>query len=412
MSSPQATGADAQATGADAQATGADARATGAEASVRDPAVPATGRPRVLLAPVTITPTKPLTPSHLKGLFWTDVALRASRPLAEVTHRSSHTAFDACEQTLGFWEYLDRTVGDVDYSGLSGDVIGELYMRFRAAGERAPFHACLPYLEAIERHGWVHPASARLLELWAGQYHRLGLHDPGLTAHQPPRIGLAEMIDRLRRLGMCLDLRADGGPVFLDATRDGIPLRQIIAADGRPNYLACALRDLLPLAPEHDEVVLLHDRDLEPDYLLLHRVLAGLGPRVHRITLGRVPIDGRVTSARHGGWQQHGAEALLDEFGDRHDPAALRLGLRLYFIAVLGPGDHDSFRPELLDRYLAKARRLLDAAPDAGWSAVRDGLDAHRGAGAAHVDPYRLTAGLLNRRRAAPARELLTEVYT
>ena len=63
---------------------------------------------------------------------------------------------------------------------------------------------------------------------------------------------------------MCLDLRADGGPVYLDATRYGLPLRQIVAADGQPNYLACALRELVAAGPvATTSVVLLHDRGLE-----------------------------------------------------------------------------------------------------------------------------------------------------
>jgi hypothetical protein len=372
-------------------------------------------RHRVLVAPVTVTPTKPLTPSHLKGLFWADVVHRATRWLADVTHHSSHTAFHPCEQTVGFWEYLDRTVGDIDYSGMSENEIGELYVRYRTDDDRAPFARCVPYVDAIERHGWVHPASARLLELRVDQYRQLGLHDPGLTGHQPPGIGLDEAIDGLHDLGLCLDLRANGGPVYLDATRDGIPLRQIVGPDGRPNYLACALRDLLPLTPWYDEVVLLHDRELEADYLLLQRVLGQLGPPVRRVPLGRVPIDGQIVSARHGGWQQHTAPALLAEFGDRHDPMALRLGMRLYFIGVLGPGDHDSFRADLLERNLTRAARLLDSATDTGPDGVLDWLAAHRGASTAdqlYVDAYRLTAGLLGRHRRTPPRELLTKVFT
>jgi hypothetical protein len=370
---------------------------------------------RVLVAPVTVTPTKPLAPSHLKGLFWADVVHRATRALADVTHRSSHTAFHPCEQTVGFWEYLDRALGDTDYSGMSEDEIGELYVRYRGDGDRAPFAACVPYLDAIEQHGWVHPASARLLELRAGQYRRLGLHDPGLTAHQPPAIGLDAAIDRLHALGVCLDLRADGGPVYLDMTREGIPLRQIVGPDGRPNYLACALRDLLPLAAGYDEVVLLHDRDLAADYQLLQRVLSRLGPPVRRVSLGRVPIDGLIASARHGGWQRHTARALLAELGSRHDLPALRLGMRLYFIGVLGPGDHDSFRPDLLERHLVRAAKLLDSAADTGCDAVSGWLAAHRDTRTGdqlHIDAYRLTAGLLGRHGRTPPRELLTGVFT
>jgi hypothetical protein len=365
-------------------------------------------RPRVLLAPVTVTPAKPLTPSHLKGLLWTDVMFRATRLLADVTYRSSHTTYDVCEQTAGFWEYLDRTLGDTDYSACSEEDIGALYVRYRAADERAPFAACRPYVEATERQGWVHPASARVLELWRGHYARLGLHDPGLTAYQPPGLGLAAMIDRLSSLGMCLDLRRHGGPVYLDATRHGLPLRQIVAADGRPNYLACALRELLPLAPAYDEIVLLHDRDLEPDYLLLTRVLEPLGALVHRVAVGRVPIEGRIRSARHGDWHGHTAGTLLDAASGQ-DPGVLRLGMRLYFIATLGPGDRDSFRGDLLRRCFGRARRLLAEASGSGDVAAA--LSRHRGEHC-YVDPYRLTSSLLAARPRGPVRSLVSGVFT
>ena len=263
-------------------------------------------RPRLLLAPVTITPSKPLTPSHLKGLLWADVLYRATAHLADVDYRYSPTTYHPTEQTLGFWEYLDRTLGEADYRGRGEEDIGELYVGYRSAGERVPASALRPYADAVER-GWVHPAGARVLELWASHYARLGLHDPGLTAHQPPGMGLEEALGRLETLGLCVDHRGHGGPVHLDATRHGLPLRQIVAAGGRPNYLACALRELVPLAPRYDEIVLICDRDLETDYLLLQRVLAAFGPVVHRIVLGRVPINGRIRSARHGDW--HGCSA-------------------------------------------------------------------------------------------------------
>jgi len=208
--------------------------------------------------------------------------------------------------------------------------------------------------------------------------------------------------------GLCVDLRVHGGPVYVDATRFGLPLRQIMSADGRPNYLACALRDLVPLAPKHDETVLLYDRELEPDYLLLHRVLAQLGATVWRVPIGRVPIDGRITSARHGGWHDHAAAALLDAAGG-FDDAALRLGMRLYFIAMLGPGSTDSFRHELLHRWLNRAGRLLAGISGRG-RAPAEVVAAHRGEHA-YVDPYRLTASLLNRHREQPGSDLLREVF-
>ncbi|WP_369381165.1 hypothetical protein [Streptomyces sp. cg36] len=380
-------------------------------ASAAAPAPSAAGaRRRVLLAPITITPSKPLTPSHLKGLFWTDVMYRATGCLADVDYRFSHTTYHLTEQTLAFWEFLDRTHGDADYSQLSEDDIGALYVRHRAAPERAPAEALRPYAEAVERHGWVHPAATRVLGLWRGHYRRLGLHDPGLLAHQPPGLGLEEALERLRARGLCLDHRELGGPVYLDLTRHGLPLRQIVTADGRPNYLACALRELLPLAPDFDEVVFLYDRELDPDYQLLARVLAPLGPSVHRVPVGRVPVDGKIRSAREGGWRGLDAGALLDAAHADHDPAAVRLGMRLYFIATLGPGQGQSHRPELLHQCLRRAERLLAGAPPEAGPALAERLAVHR-RDHVYVDPYRLTTGLLARHRAAPARDLLAEVF-
>ncbi|MGC5561906.1 hypothetical protein ACPYPG_03550 [Streptomyces sp. FR-108] len=374
------------------------------------PGTPA-ARHRVLLAPVTVTPSKPLTPSHLKGLLWSDVMYRATSQVAEVTLRYSHTTYHPTEQTLGFWEFLDRRYGDLDYDCLDECGIGELYVAFRAAGATAPAAALRPYAEAVAQ-GWTHPAATRVLGIWTGQYEALGLTDPGLLAHQPPGFGLTEMIDRLGAIGMCLDHRPLGGPVFLDLTRHGLPLRPLVSADGRPNYLACALRELMPLAVGYDEVVLLYDSQLDPDYQRLARVLAALGPGVVRVPVGRVPIDGTIRSAREGGWQDHHAGALLDAAGSGHSPAAVRLGMRLYFIAVLGPGHSEGYRPELLRQYLGRAERLIAAVqtdPRPPQRPLAERVDGHR-RDRLHVDPYRLTCSLLGRRR-RPAADLLTEVY-
>ncbi|MGA5559727.1 hypothetical protein ACPCUV_00825 [Streptomyces platensis] len=369
----------------------------------------AVDRPRVLLAPITVTPSKPLTPSHLKGLLWTDVMYRATRPLADVAYRYSHTTYHPTEQTLGFWEFLDRGRGATDYGDFTEERIGELYIAFRAA-ERAPAQALSPYAEAVER-GWVHPVSTRILQLWSEHYAALGLHNPGLLQHQPPGLGLDAALERLTGLGMCLDHREVGGPVYLDLTRFGLPLRQLVTADGRPNYLACALRELIPLAPDFDEVVLLYDHELDPDYQQLERVLTALGPRVRRVAVGRVPIEGRIHSARHGGWRGLHAGTLIDAARAGYPEDAVRLGMRLYFIAVLGPGWQQSFRSDLLLQCVKRAARLLDTAgPQTDGTALADRLARHR-KDHVYVAPYRLTSHLLGKRRAAPATDLLRTVF-
>src|SRR5205814_1832486 len=155
------------------------------------------------------------------------------------------------------------------------------------------------------------------------------------------------------------------------------PLRQIIGADGRPNYLACALRELMPLATAHDEVVLLYDSGLDLDYRLLERVLSELGPTVWRVSIGRVPIDGEVRSARHGGWQGYGAADLLAMAREGYEEPIVRLGMRLYFIAMLGQGPQQSFRHDLLRKSLARAARLLAAARHDGPDDLEENLPRH-----------------------------------
>nr|WP_306432945.1 hypothetical protein [Streptomyces harenosi] len=343
---------------------------------------------------------------------------RATQPLASVTYRYSHTTYHPTEQTLGFWEFLDRTHGDLDYGALSEEEIGDLYVAYRAAaaggpgaaGPRARAEALRPYAEAVE-DGWVHPASTRILHLWSAHYAALGLHDPGLLEHQPPGLTLDETLARLDALGMILDLRGAGGPVYLDHTRAGLPLRQLVTADGRPNYLACALRELMALAPGFDEVVLVYDTELDPDYRQLARVLTALGPAVRRVPVGRVPIEGRIRSARHGGWRDHHAGALLTAAYDAgHDAAAVHLGMRLYFIAVLGPGHRQSFRADLLHQCLRRAERMLERARYGDESELAPELARHR-KDHLYVDPYRLTSSLLGRRNREPAPGLLTEVF-
>jgi len=145
-------------------------------------------------------------------------------------------------------------------------------------------------------------------------------------------------------------------------------------------------------------------------------VLTRLGPTVRRVPIGRVPIDGKITSARHGGWRGHTAGALLRAAADVYegdDTGALRLGMRLYFIATLGPGQSQSFRHDLLRQCLTVAARLLDrsrAAAATGAGDLSGTLGRHR-RDHTYVDPYRLTCSLLGKGRPAPDPGLLSAVF-
>ncbi len=363
----------------------------------------------MLFAPVPITPTKPLTPSHIKGLLWADVISRATAVLADVDHLHSHTVAVANAQTLGFWAHLDAHHPGLDFSGLDEEHIGSLYVEFQRRRDGGAFGDLSAYHEAVARDGWLHPASSRVLDLWTRRWAELGMRDPGLTARRPPPATADEVLDLLARRGLCIDHRPSGGPVYLDATRHGLPLRQIMSAGRHANYLLGLLRELAPLVGSYDSVVLACDREAVPDYTLLAKVLTDLGAAVTLVGIGRVRLGGDLKSSRHGGWEGRTAAHLAEEFLPRVGPAIYRLGVRLYYIAVLGQGDREPFRPQLLWRCMARAKRLLDR-PATGTGADLPEFLARHARPHPHVDPYRLTTALLTRNRPAPGRELLEKV--
>jgi hypothetical protein len=363
---------------------------------------------RILLAPITISPTKPLTPAHLKFLLSLDVLYRATTLVADVRLVYHHQPFTCTRQVAGFWDYLGRAHPRLRFAELTEEEIGDLYVAY---------HRCAPVpyavIEPIVRHaaaGWMHPASERLLDIWESHYRLLGLGDLALGRSGPPLMPPEEVLDLLRRAALCVDGRPLRAPVYLDGTRAGLPLRVMISADGQPNYLLHLLRQLIPLRDGYDLILLAHDRDLRPDYLLIQHVLTACGATVARFEVARVPLDGTALSTRYGGWHGYTLDRLagpaINEFG----PAAFRLGLRLYLVAGLGRTATQSFSARHFRRWLRRAATMLaggrpEHAPALGGYLA--GLAAARG----YVDPYRLTTKMLTRGEGAPVRDLLHAVY-
>jgi len=361
----------------------------------------------LLLAPVTVTPTKPLLPTHVKGLLWVDVLHRATQMVCDVSFLWNARLPNLTGQTVYFWDYLDRKIGRQDYAGLSDLEIGELYVQFHAEGVARPYAAIRPYMERVECEGWVHPASRRMLECWTEQLTQVNVVIPGFTDSRPLPMATDELVELLVRRRLALDHRRYGGPVYLDGTRWGMPLRPVISEEGQANYLLMLLRDLFPAAAPGRDVLLVHDDGLTADYVLVDRLLSVLGARVSRLTLGRVPINGTAQSSRRGGWDDVTLRTLIDECRQTFDLDTVRLGLRIYFIAMLNRTAADSFRWELLLRAMRRAERLIETAPDVADLVAC--LRRHQ-APKAWVDPYRLTQSLM-RSSTNPDRELLREVY-
>ena len=367
----------------------------------------------IVVAPVTITPTKPLTPTHVKGLVWADVLLRATARLTGTRLVWNSRAAHLTTQTTAFWHHLDRVEPDTDWSGETALGIGERYVRFHSDLQRPDPRALDDYFERVDEAGWIHPAGRRMLDLWRSELELLGIADPGFTADRPLGLSAAAALDALTRQGLVLDHRRFGGPLYLDCTRWGMPLRKMISTEGHPNYLMPILRDLIPMVRPDRVFLFLHDEELTPDYLLLERVLGAFGARTTRLSLSRVPVGETNRSSRYGGWAGSTLGELFAVSGTA-DRAAYRLGMRLYFAGTLDRNSAQSFQMSLLRRCVGRAARLLEqtvetagaAADDTAATMLLSRMLTRQG----YVDPYRLTVSLLGK-RPTPLSPALREIY-
>lgn len=365
----------------------------------------------LLVAPAAVTPTKALTPSHVKGLLWLDVLFKATARLRDTVYVANRRALDTAMQTAGFWVYLDRYHAGESYADKDEAWIGARYVEFHRSAV-APCPALLTsYRERIERDGWTHPASRRVLQLWASYYELLGLHDPGLSRSEPLPLDAEGLLEELRHLDSLLDLRAVGGGVYLDRTDEGLPLRQMIDPRGAGNYLLGVLRELLPAARAVGSALLLCDDELVADYVLVERLLGRAGVSAARLSLGRVPLDNGVQSSRNGGWEAYTFDRFVERYVPRFGREVFRLGMRLYFIAGLRRTAGVPFDFAELDRSMARAARLLEAPRGPDDPDALDALLRWHWSPAGFVDPIRL-ANLLFVRRPDPAHLALLPLFT
>jgi hypothetical protein len=372
---------------------------------------------RILFAPIAITPTKALTPSHLKALLWADVLCRSTRRVHELHYLSNRRTFDVTHQVIAFWAYLDeKGIGPESLRfGHPDDLPEDLRITALYVQQHKERYVPAPdqvhaYRRRIE-DGFVHPVSQRLLAIWQEQLAWLGAQLPSVFATERLAITVEETVERLSRLGVCLDYRPLGGPLYLDATELGLPLRKVSAGPGDFNYVLCVLRELLPVAAHYDAVLLAFDREAEADYMLVSEVLRRAGANPVRLRLDRVPVDGEITSARSGGLAAYAVDALQRELR-AYPLEAVRLGMRLYFIAYLGKTAKESISFPLLHRFVRRAAAMLESPAASAPAEAVDAMLLDMTRRTVCVDPYRLTSSLMDRgERGALGRSLIPEIF-
>ncbi len=310
---------------------------------------------------------QPPSLSLIKHLLWTDVLTRATSLAEPVTLiRRAHVDLD----TLGYWEFLDRWAPSDSYSEASRADLERLYDGYRGGRRKPAKDRLRPYVEAVD-NDWLHPAGRRVLDMFA-EYSRL-LDVPGAP-------------------------EVHNGFGGIDRGAPGTAARHLTAATGAvPPRLTTALLDLAPAMCRAEPVVVVHDAKEANDFALLRKVAARNDRPLHAMKLHDVE-EGSLADF----------DRVVARARDEHSEAAVRLGLRLYFIAVLGQNERQGFQPAMVMRWIRKADRLIAEAEDTGDGHIPalEGVTRH-----GYVSPYDLTTDLLNRRRDMPRKTLLESVY-
>ena len=140
---------------------------------MNDPTHVQSGKPTTLLFGVGVTPTKPLVPTHLKGLIWIDTAVRAASLLSpiDLLGNSARQLWDSSIQTLRFWAHLDEADDQsprASYRDKDDLWIGERYVEQNRAPKEVAVDVLERYRRRIEDDGWMHESARRLREMNSG----------------------------------------------------------------------------------------------------------------------------------------------------------------------------------------------------------------------------------------------------
>jgi len=336
-----------------------------------------------------LIPVRPPTLSSIKALLWADALTRSTRLIRPVaTGYRAH--FDT--ETLGFWEFLDRSTRGRRFEELDAADLSALYRKYRLQPWRPPPESLAPYAREVAA-GWIHPAGLRILELfteYARELNATGAFRLDGTVEQPAN---AQSPARITGLA------SGATPTMLAAA-------EVAEAYGRPAppHILRALHELAPAMRRAEPIVVLHDTRSTNDYVVLAQAVARHASAVRRLALGDLSDDlpGAASPATLADLDRIVAHAR-----QTHGDAAMHLGLRLYFLAVAGRGERHRLHPGLLSRWISRAGHLLEhaqnTAADVAEALVRSTTHGY-------VSPHRLTSELLSR-RPMPRKDLLRAVY-
>lgn len=308
-----------------------------------------------ILFPVHVDPVKPLNPSHVRHLLYADFLYTMRKRFGvPVEYCYNRLAVDVDNQVIKLSEFLKKNADDFQLS--DGISVGLAYIDMATRGfivDDQTLFARRPQLEqSLEGHEYYQ----YILPEWSRQHQLLGMFNPGLLKPKKFARTVQETLDDLKTLEVIFDARDEDGNVYLDFSNLGLRLRKITSHEEYGyNYLFIALRRLLSVVNPGDVVEFMYDPECASDFLLLAKVVERLGAKAILRPTARVSINGKVASARKGGWQGFALSDILSRFEQQYLPEEIGLGLRLYFLAFNSPKVTMNFEYDALQKCIEKA---------------------------------------------------------
>jgi len=274
----------------------------------------------------------------------------------EVKYLYNRLAVDVDNQVIKLGEYLLRK----EYKGLADGIsVGKAYIEMASQEYTISELTSQNRRRELESTLVGHEYYQYILPEWGRQHQLLGMYDPGLFTPQKFSITYDELLYELETLGVVLDARSSDGNIYLDFSNRGLRLRKITTANEFGyNYLFTALRRLVPVVNPGDVVEFIFDPECASDFLLLGCVIEEIGGTVLYRPTARIAIQGKIASARKGGWEGYALADIISYFEQLYPPEVIALGLRLYLLAFNSQKKTLNFSYGDLQKAIDKATRI------------------------------------------------------
>lgn len=307
---------------------------------------------RYIVTPIHITPTKPLNPTHVRHLLYTDALYKGLLLQGyEAIYLYERMGMDVSTQVVKLSKFLqDRQPSDELE-------VGQEYVRMNREEFELTEEQILAERISLEQTAQGHKYYDAILPSWKKQHEFLNMYTPDLDNSRKFDVSVAEVIEELKKLGVILDGRKEGEKIYLDFTQEGMRLRVLCSGNMLDyNYILEQLREIFGMRREGDVYVFIFDNELQQDYQLICKILELMGHKTVRIETNRILINGSKQSSRNGGWEEFTLQKVLDRYQDLdYTREEISLGLRMYyFVAVPASFDYPT-----LDKYMKKTKSIL-----------------------------------------------------